>query len=683
MAIFKTSGDISATELQTFFSQSGDFQITDYYRGGGIVPATRGGGGMQEITTLTATGSVSNPAMTADTQVYRRTDFHSRLGRGSNGADNTSVGPGTWGVYPNNSDYSTNPSGVAISATALTLNAQYDLLFNRLDQADNNIEATFQAFEIGDTIRIQRNAGLTNAGNGYVFTLTSVPSLQDDDSDNRPVILAMSVTVTEILGTGLLNDALLTPTDSDTVTVTRPGTANTSPVVRFTFDSSITPNTLDVTLPFGDTLTVTQQEQAFVDAFNAHDAFTATIRRTELVQSLASFRGGGLGSDSTYWYPSTVGGRSDSGLSALPDSGDLFISHSTSNSLNAGFEIGTLPFTPTNGLQVRIGSGGNFTIYNVTQVSQHSDDDFNFRTYTLDSTSRTTTGTGAASPSSGANLFLSARATTITNNVAGAVDDMTFVINGGTPGLTTAAYTLDVTQQGAAAGPTYPDTGGIATDDVGSVTHGSSTNYSWPINAATLQGATDGFRYAAGDGTNSFNTNGQIFNETGANINLNNVNITVRITFTSIPDGATTITPFFWFRNNTLTSFFSNPAVSVGNQQAYTGTPNAQTSTWANGEAIQFIMFSTTSDRPFTYTVDNIRINLNSSTDEFLPSGGGTTDINTTFPESGDITFTDFYGVDNGADDDSRQRRDVEEPYEIPGSPGESTPPGPDGIIRT
>ena len=231
--------------------------------------------------------------------------------------------------------------------------------------------------------------------------------------------------------------------------------------------------------------------------------------------------------------------------------------------------------------------------------------------------------------------------------------------------------------------PAYPTTGGIATDDVGSVTHGSSTNYSWPTNAATLQGATDGFRYAAGDGTNSFNTNGQIFNETGANINLANVNITVRITFTSIPASATTITPFFWFRNNTLTSFFSNPAVAVNSQEAYTGTPNAQTQTWINGEAIQFIMFSTTNDRPFTYTVDNIRINLNSSTDEFVPTGGGTTDINTTIPESGDISFTQFYGADNGVEEEDRRRRDAEEPFEITGDPSEPTPPGPDGIIRT
>ena len=41
MAIFKNTGDITATELQTFFQQpTGDFQLTDYYRGGGIVPAT-------------------------------------------------------------------------------------------------------------------------------------------------------------------------------------------------------------------------------------------------------------------------------------------------------------------------------------------------------------------------------------------------------------------------------------------------------------------------------------------------------------------------------------------------------------------------------------------------------------------------------------------------------------------
>ena len=229
--------------------------------------------------------------------------------------------------------------------------------------------------------------------------------------------------------------------------------------------------------------------------------------------------------------------------------------------------------------------------------------------------------------------------------------------------------------------PAYPATGGIATDDVGSRTHAAGTNYSWPLTAATLEGATNGFRYAAGTNINDFGVNGQIFNETGANIDLRNLNITVRVTYTDINNGAT---PFLWFRNNGATAWFSNPAVTQGTQVAYTGTASAGAAIWINGQAIQFLIFDTSSNRPFDYTVDNIRINLNSSATEFVPTGGGTVDINTGISDNGNmVVLSSLRGVDDGVEEPARQTRaaPAEDP-QPPIDPNAPVPPGPDGVVR-
>ena len=73
--------------------------------------------------------------------------------------------------------------------------------------------------------------------------------------------------------------------------------------------------------------------------------------------------------------------------------------------------------------------------------------------------------------------------------------------------------------------------------------------------------------------------------------------------------------------------------------------------TWANGTTLNFRLFSNdTPETPFTYTINNLRFNLNGTT-EFVPTGGGTvtTDINTGISETvNGLNLNQFYGVDDG-----------------------------------
>ena len=235
------------------------------------------------------------------------------------------------------------------------------------------------------------------------------------------------------------------------------------------------------------------------------------------------------------------------------------------------------------------------------------------------------------------------------------------------------------------AAPTYPTTGGLALDDIGSIAlPDADAFYSWPT-GGTLQGQTANFTYNPGDGTTDSENpaqggriiDGSITNNTGAPIAMSGVNITCRITYTAFnADAGGNINPFFWVIANQNVGF-PQPTVSQLNTQIVYTIAGGQ-GAWTAGGTLRFRMFSNTpNDRPFNYTVDNLRINLNSSTTEFVPTGGGTTDINTTFPESGDITFTDFYGVDNGADDTAQQRENPDGIL-LPGSGDSGSTPPPD-----
>ena len=71
--------------------------------------------------------------------------------------------------------------------------------------------------------------------------------------------------------------------------------------------------------------------------------------------------------------------------------------------------------------------------------------------------------------------------------------------------------------------------------------------------------------------------------------------------------------------------------------------------TWANGTTLNFRLFSNdTPETPFTYTINNLRFNLNGTT-EFVPTGGGGGGaINEDVPETSPLSLSQLRNVDDG-----------------------------------
>ena len=497
--------------------------LSHYLRDGGIVLSVSSGGvaAVAEQFTVTPTGAITNPVTSAGTQVYQRTDFHGRLGRNSNGADNASTGPGTWGVYPDGSDFvNNNIAGFDIETTPLTVGTDYALIFNVQDQANNNIEATFEAFQVNDLMSIIRNNG-GDSGNGYQFQLRAVPqSIEQNDGDTRNVIIAMDARVTRIFGDGTMTDQLLDSTVNDTLTVTRGVSTANPPTIRFQFDSSISPSTLDVTITAGQT-TVAEQQEVIYTALGGVDGLT------------------------------------------------------------------------------RVAAAGS--------VPEH-----------------------------------------ITYDTAGARTDTTYsVVTAGAAGIDGNSYTIDTIQQGVNAGGaiSYPATGGIALDDLGSVTH-SGTN-SWPNVAVDLMGMTsdatwtNDLDYVPG-ATTVF---GSIINDTGQNLTLRNW--TVSVTFDNLGTNSN-LSYFMWIRRGSSNTVFEVPSrtITATGEQIHTASGTAD---WNNGVTLQFGIFSNSSG--FTYTANYVRFNL-SAEEEFAPTGGGGggggTAINQDIPTSSPLSLSQLRNVDDG-----------------------------------
>ena len=59
--VLPISGPLRFSQIQSEFNQTGDFILSDHYRGGGIVPSTSGvAGGVAEVQSVDFSGATSN-----------------------------------------------------------------------------------------------------------------------------------------------------------------------------------------------------------------------------------------------------------------------------------------------------------------------------------------------------------------------------------------------------------------------------------------------------------------------------------------------------------------------------------------------------------------------------------------------------------------------------------------------
>ena len=111
----------------------------------------------------------------------------------------------------------------------------------------------------------------------------------------------MDARVIEILGDGTMTDQLLNATINDTLTVTRGVATANPPTIRFQFDDSISPDTLDVTIPAGRT-TVLEQQETIYTALGGVSGLTRIQAVAEVAEDINGvFIGSGAGENSNYW----------------------------------------------------------------------------------------------------------------------------------------------------------------------------------------------------------------------------------------------------------------------------------------------------------------------------------------------------------------------------------------------
>ena len=213
---------------------------------------------------------------------------------------------------------------------------------------------------------------------------------------------------------------------------------------------------------------------------------------------------------------------------------------------------------------------------------------------------------------------------------------------------------VPATSQGG-GGVTYPATGGIALDDLGSVQKTSASSTSWPADDVTLMGETSGatwdddLDYVPGTTTQV----GSINNDTGQTFTI--FNITCAVNYTNLRGNAS-ISPFFWVRRSGANIGFPNPTITSTGQQIYTISSNTGF-TWnvANGALLDFNIFQ--GSISFDYTIDYLRINLTSN-EEFEPTGtGGGMAINVDVPETSPLSLSQLRNVDDGLPEEQQQQQ--------------------------
>ena len=164
----------------------------------------------------------------------------------------------------------------------------------------------------------------------------------------------------------------------------------------------------------------------------------------------------------------------------------------------------------------------------------------------------------------------------------------------------------------------YPSTGGFAADDLGQVTHGASDVISWPSRSSLVQGI-QGITYTAQTGgagaSSATDVIGYFTNNTGGEINLTSGRIDVDITIDSINAAGIMQIVVRRATTNTGSSFASmSQTVSGEGVVEFSDTSLGDTNAiWRDGEVLGFHIASTSSARPFTYTVNDVRVSTTPS----------------------------------------------------------------------
>ena len=168
------------------------------------------------------------PNPVGETLLFRRNDYISRIGLSFNGGRSTgitSTARGTWGIYAGDADFTTNPTGLSVGTSPLSVGDEVNLVFNPQDRQAQDVSAVFLDWRANDTIRIIRDDGI-EIGEGYIFELMETPVTNRDSGG--PLLVLMTARVTQVLGNGTLDNQAFNSGSSvfDDIQVHRPSIRN-------------------------------------------------------------------------------------------------------------------------------------------------------------------------------------------------------------------------------------------------------------------------------------------------------------------------------------------------------------------------------------------------------------------------------------------------------------------------
>ena len=90
--------------------------------------------------------------------IFRRNDYISRIGLSFNGGRSTgitSTARGTWGIYAGDADFTTNPTGLSVGTSPLSVGDEVNLVFNTQDRQAQDVTGPIQDWRANDLIRIR------------------------------------------------------------------------------------------------------------------------------------------------------------------------------------------------------------------------------------------------------------------------------------------------------------------------------------------------------------------------------------------------------------------------------------------------------------------------------------------------------------------------------------------------